>query len=449
MQPNWLRSSRWVGTAVLPLVLLACSASLHRQGRSHLDKQEFNEAIAVLQQAEAEQPQNAAIKRDLGVAYHQVRRWDEALSKLNEARQLGPKDSKTVFYLGLTYERLGRRAEAIQEYKQYNTLSRSGGFRKEISRRIQQLTHEQIAADIARALATENQLDARAFPQNTVAVLYFKNVSENAKLAPLQKGLAQILITDLAKVQALQVVERLRLQKLLEELQFAQTAWVDSNSAPRVGKLLGARKLLAGGFTDLGAEALRIDAALTETATSATETVSEVTGKTNQFFDLEKKLCFAVLDELGITPTPEERDAIQKIPTESMLAFLAYSRGLDFEDRGLFDQAREQYRQAVAIDPNFDTARAALEQVEVNESAANSPKTDPVELVDAYEESEPEAESSLAEARLMVTGAAAQTGQTPQGDTDTRKPVQEATGLDRINTNTATVPLRIPLPDDQ
>ncbi len=437
------------GTFLLPFLLFACSASLHRQGLTHLEKKEFNEAIALLEQAERQHPQDAKIKRDLGVALHRARRFEDAVVKLREAQKLDPKDSKTVFYLGLTYERLGRLAEAIQEYKQYKRLSRSGGFRKEISKRIRQLTNEQIAADIAKALAAESRLDARTFPKNTVAVLYFKNLGGNAELDPLQKGLAQVLITDLAKVRALQVVERLRLQKLLEELKFAQTVWVEPASAPRVGKLLGARKLIAGGFTKLGKDDLRIDAALTETATSATETVTEVTGKMRQFFSLEKKLCFEVLDELGITLTPEERDAIQKIPTESLLAFLAYSRGLDFEDRGLFDQARQQYQKALAIDPNFEAAKTSLDQVEVAESATTTPKTEVAELQDAYEETESEVETSLTESRLLVTGAAAQTGQTPLGDTDTRKPVQEATGSDRVNSTAATVPLRIPLPDDQ
>jgi hypothetical protein len=78
------------------------------------------------------------------------------------------------------------------------------------------------------------------------------------------------------------------------------------------------------------------------------------------FFRMEKQFVFSVLDKLGITPTPEERDAIAKVPTESYLAFMAYCRGLDHRSRGEFDQAKVEFNSAAGQDPGFgDAAKQA------------------------------------------------------------------------------------------
>src|SRR3954462_13189584 len=61
---------------------------------------------------------------------------------------------------------------------------------------------------------------AHAAPANagtTIGVLYFDYAGKNAELAPLSKGLAPMLISDLAAVDTVRVVERERLQAVLDE----------------------------------------------------------------------------------------------------------------------------------------------------------------------------------------------------------------------------------------
>ena len=421
---------------LLPLFLMNCATSSHNKGMQHLKNNEFTEAIALLKQAEKENPDSYKIKRDLGIAFYSARRFDEALVKLQRARDLKPDDSKTVFYSGLTYEAKGMLDEAIGEYKGYMTLKGSRKFRKEISKRIRQLTLEKISSEITEALAQEQNINVGAIPDNTVAVLSFKNLGESREYDPLQKGLAQMLITDLAKVKKLKVVERLKLQTLLAEIELGSSGVVDAATAPRVGKLIGAKKLVNGAFTDLAGDDFRIDASLTETATSKVLQVDEVTGKLDKLFQMQKELAFSIIDDLGVQLSKEEREAIQKIPTESLLAFIAYSKGLDFEDRGMFGQARQEYQKAVQIDPNFAQAQENLSGVDTNKSAATEPKVAASKLED-LESAEVDVGGGR-EARLTATGLAAQTGQAPQGDNDNRTPVIE-------NSTNARIPIRIPL----
>ncbi len=422
---------------LLSLFLMNCATSSHNKGMRHLKNNEFTEAIALLKQAEKANPDSYKIKRDLGIAFYRARRFDEALVKLQRARDLKPDDSKTAFYSGLSYEAKGMLNEAIGEYKGYMTLKGSRKFKKEISKRIRQLTLEKISSEITEALAQEQNINVGAIPDNTVAVLSFKNLGNSREYDPLQKGLAQMLITDLAKVKKLKVVERLKLQTLLAEIELGSSGVVDAATAPRVGKLIGAKKLVNGAFTDLAGDDFRIDASLTETATSKVLQVDEVTGKLDKLFQMQKELAFSIIDDLGVQLSKEEREAIQKIPTESLLAFIAYSKGLDFEDKGMFSQARQEYQKAVQLDPNFAQAQENLSEVDTNKSAATEPKVAASKLEEDMESAEVDVGGGR-EARLTATGLAAQTGLSPQGDNDNRTPVIE-------NSTNARIPIRIPL----
>jgi hypothetical protein len=63
-----------------------------------------------------------------------------------------------------------------------------------------------------------------------------------------------------------------------------------------------------------------------------------------------------VIDTLGITLTRAERDAIEEVPTESFLAFMAFSRGLSYRRRGMPGEALESFREAREHDPGFSAA---------------------------------------------------------------------------------------------
>ena len=85
-------------------------------------------------------------------------------------------------------------------------------------------------------------------------------------------------------------------------------------------------------------------------------------GELKQFFQLEKELAFSVIDHLGITLTKEERDEIKKVPTESVLAFLAYCEGLRLEDQGNYEEAAGRFREAHSQDPGFTQAQESEER---------------------------------------------------------------------------------------
>jgi tetratricopeptide (TPR) repeat protein len=53
-----------------------------------------------------------------------------------------------------------------------------------------------------------------------------------------------------------------------------------------------------------------------------------------------------------------------EIPTESLLAFMAYARAIDAEDRGHYTEAIDGYQQALQYDPKFTLAKQHMLRVD-------------------------------------------------------------------------------------
>src|SRR5687768_10713627 len=89
-----------------------------------------------------------------------------------------------------------------------------------------------LAGLLALAVVRSATLFAQAEPRDqraTVAIMYFTNSAlvNHSQYQPLSKGITEMLITELAGSPSLQVVERDRLQKLLEEQDLSGTDRVD------------------------------------------------------------------------------------------------------------------------------------------------------------------------------------------------------------------------------
>lgn len=164
-----------------------------------------------------------------------------------------------------------------------------------------------------------------------IAVLYFDNysITDREALEPFRKGLADTLISSLARSKDLQVVERTRMEALLSELQFQQTGAATPETVQKLGKILGVEALLMGSYTAIG-PMLRIDARIVDVETSKVLTAEEVNGPVDDFFSMEEGLVDKILSGLNRKRTEGARE---KIGEEGFEALLLYSKGLDALDR--------------------------------------------------------------------------------------------------------------------
>ncbi|HZR47729.1 MAG TPA: CsgG/HfaB family protein, partial [Candidatus Manganitrophaceae bacterium] len=94
----------------------------------------------------------------------------------------------------------------------------------------------------------------------TVAVLEFDEhtVGPGAGAQGIGRSLTDRVTEALAGRPGLRLIERESLQKVLEELSLSSRNLIEADSQLKLGRLLGARYLIAGGVTSVGS-AVRID----------------------------------------------------------------------------------------------------------------------------------------------------------------------------------------------
>jgi TolB-like protein len=277
---------------------------------------------------------------------------------------------------------------------------------------------------------------------NTLGVLYFNNKTGLEDLNALQKGMAIMLITDLAKVDKLQVVERIKMQALLDEMNLGATGLVDPSSAPKVGKMLGAYYLSSGDIT-LGKMAqLNINPILVDVPFETVTPQKTTSGNSQEIFRMEKEILFDIIKQMKVYLTPKERDDLNKPLAASSVAALAFFAGVDLSDKGKYTEAARMYEKAVLEDKNFSLAKDALQELKtlgLTSSAESTTTTSPASK-EAVEGGSSTGTIVLATlgvlavaggVALAVSGSSSKDDTTtPPTDTDTTGPVIVSTNPD-------------------
>jgi len=319
------------------------------------------EAIARLERERSSNPRSEPVLRSLGIAYYKSGNSKDARAVLEQAAALDPRDGTAALYLGLAAEAQNDLVAAQRAYASYVQYGRTSRVRRALEGRLAALQRRQLQESARNQVRDEQRRAQVPGAPNVVAVLPLTFSGADTSLRPLGRGLAELLTTDLARSSQLTVVERLRLQAVLDELTLQASGATDSASRVRAGKILQAGRLVAGSILQQGPQ-LRVDAAVIDVPTT------RLTGATNddraldELLTLEKNVALGLFQQLGVTLTTAERNAIEQRPTRSLAAFVAYSRGLLLEDEGQFERAESFYRDAVRLDPGFGAAQAKSQE---------------------------------------------------------------------------------------
>lgn len=231
------------------------------------------------------------------------------------------------------------------------------------------------AADsvVRAAISTERSIRATDIPINTIGVLPLSVVTTDTTYASMGFGVAALMANDLSRSKNLIVVERLRLDAVLRELNLVSGGRVDSTSAPRLGRIVGARRVVVGGMTIRPGGALQMGSQVANATTGVVDAALSSNATVTQIFDAEKAMVFRLFDALGVTLSPSERRTVERVPTRSLAAFLAFSNGARAEFARDYAGAVANYRTASRLDPNF---------IEPGERVANIENTAAVGLLD-------------------------------------------------------------------
>jgi len=201
-----------------------------------------------------------------------------------------------------------------------------------------------------------------------IAVLPFENGGSYGKdredFDALRKGLAAMLISELAWNSDVRLVDRFETQRVLDEQGLAVAERVDKETAAKIGKLVGARYMITGSFIDLYGD-FRIDARMINVETGE---IMKVVRNDPKYHD--RKDMMRMVESVGTLimrdnrlpqlPAASAQRAPRPVPTEALVLF---SRALLYQDRGDRAKAVEYYEKALQVFPEYTEASEGLKKV--------------------------------------------------------------------------------------
>ena len=416
-------------------------------------------AVTRLEAKRDAHPDAAKTLRALGIAYHDAGRDTDAVRVLGRAQQLMPSDGVTALYLGMSAEAAGDLKAARAAYEGYVRFGRTSRVRSQLRGKLAALARKEIEADAKAIVAEESKIGSEPGSPRTVAVIPLSFSGTDTTLTSLGRGLADLMITDLSRSTQLMVVERERLDALLDEINRSGDGSVDAATTVRSGRLARAGRVVRGSVTQLQGSALRADAAVVDVSTARAGNALNADFTLDAVFDAEKHIVFALFADMGITLTAAERAAIDQRPTRSLSAFLAYSGGLSAEDSGRFDRAAQLFSDAARIDPGFAAAQSAASRAEATSAGQSVTATTVQSALAGTAEGATVAAAQQGDAgdghRLASTLGAARDDLNPSPAADAasglipppvKDPVGIATGAGDVTLTTANVRIKVGLP---
>lgn len=358
----------------------------------------------------------AAVRRDstragprfrLAAALSAAGRCDSAVLVAGEGQALEPDNAVGPLVVGGCQERAERYDDAVATYREFVARHPRARGAAAVAAKAQLALRTVAERTARRALEHEAELAQQPPDARTVAVLPVV-VAGDSTYRPLSRGLAELITTDLAYIRDLRLVERLHVGALLDELRLAESERVDPATAARVGRLLRAGRMVQGVVTLApgagGAPAAALAASVVG-ETGVVRPVGEARGPFRRLLDLEKQVVFDLADQFGIALTEAERERIRRRGPTSVLALLAYGRGLEALDRGDYGAAARHFGAALRAEPGFAAARAARDAAIAAPVAAAVPGERPAALIAAVERALAAAEPGGGPADVLLDAA--------------------------------------------
>ena len=191
--------------------------------------------------------------------------------------------------------------------------------------------------------------------EHSIAVLYFENLSGIKEDEYLRDGITEDITTELSKIRRVRTYSRAVVMPYRDK----------QVTAGQVGKELGASYVLSGSLRRSG-NRLRINAQLVDANTDFPVWSERYDREMEDVFAVQDEIASKIAEALRITLSPQEQEALAEKPTENLHAYDLYLRGRNFARRvGRQDMqfALQMYENAVALDPNFAVAHAAIANV--------------------------------------------------------------------------------------
>ena len=198
---------------------------------------------------------------------------------------------------------------------------------------------------------------AAQIPQKSIAVLPFENLSHDPDNAYFAQGIQDEILTRLAKIGDLKVISRTSTEKY--------------KSAPdnlrQIAAQLGVANILEGSVQRAN-DKVRVNVQLINALTDAHLWADIYDRNLTDIFAVESDVATSIAGTLQAKLTGSEQRALSTRPTDNAEAYQLYLRGRFFWNKrgeGNLLKSIEYFNQAIARDPNYALAFAALAQAQL------------------------------------------------------------------------------------
>jgi len=199
--------------------------------------------------------------------------------------------------------------------------------------------------------------------KKSLAVLPFKNLSNDAASSFYEFSLADAVITELARIRSLVV----RPSSVMSKYQGQAADPAD------VGRELNVDAVLSAGFIHAG-ERFRVNAQLLDVRSNEIIWSDRIDASSDDVIGVQDEITKRIVDGLRLELSPDEQAGLAQSKTVNAEAYEEYLRGRDRFARFIFrtvsaedcDAAIQHFTRAIELDPEFGLAHDGLGAAHVN-----------------------------------------------------------------------------------
>jgi TolB-like protein/DNA-binding winged helix-turn-helix (wHTH) protein len=185
----------------------------------------------------------------------------------------------------------------------------------------------------------------------SIVVLPFENLSDDPKQEYLADGITEDIITDLSRLSNLLVIA--------SNTSFAYKG--RQVTLEEVARDLNVVFALKGSIRQLG-DAVRVNAQLVNTTTGFNAWAQRYDRKISEVFTVQDEVTQSIVKALAVKITNQERQRLAQKTTDSLKAYDFFQEGqriVKVSTKESNQQAREAYRKAIELDPDYGRAYGA------------------------------------------------------------------------------------------
>ena len=196
------------------------------------------------------------------------------------------------------------------------------------------------------------EMSAATRDKPSIAVLPFNNMSGDPEQEYFSDGITEDIITDLSKVSGLSVIAR--------HSSFSYKG--KPLKVQQIGRELGVDFMLEGSVRKAGAR-VRVTGQLVNCKKGSHVWAERFDRDLTDIFAIQDEITRAIVEQLKVRLLPQEREAVEQIPTENIEAYTYCLRGRDFYRRYIkhyLQLGRRMFAKAVELDPLYARAYAGM-----------------------------------------------------------------------------------------